>query len=191
MWEAFQFGKPATTMALTALTSGSGQGCSALALESRDSPSFGVSRRVRPPLELLPHDSTPGLTPDLRHMMTLIGRRPWAFAALYMVVSLLVEMVLIVVVGWKVPTDNAQCAGSLDAPTLAGREVLRLSPAAQGFPDGRRAGGILTLLITVVLNRLSGVTTGLAEPILNRSVAAWLAGAMTNQVRQSAFETGR
>ena len=177
---------------ITALTSGSGQGCSALALRAATAlPSeypAGSGHRWNFCRTIQPLASPP----TYGAMMTLIGRRPWAFAALYMVVSLLVEIVLIVVVGWKVPTDNAaDCAGSLDAPTLAGRGVLRLSPAAQGFPDGTPLrGALLTLLITVVLNRLSGVTTGLAEPILNRSVAAWLAGAMTNQVRRNAFETG-
>lgn len=116
-------------------------------------------------------------------MIKLIDHRPWAFAALYVVVSLLVEIVLIAVVGWKVPDDNARIA-----PV-----VLTVPPVlAAGFSGYRRPlkdllvvaalASILTLLITVVVSRLSGVSTGLVEPIINRSAAGWLAAMLTNRV---------
>ena len=116
-------------------------------------------------------------------MKTLIGRSPWSFAALYTGVSLAVEIVLIVVVGWKVPEDNARIAPVLLTipPLLAG-----------GFSGYRRPLGVfltvaalaalLTLTITLVVTRLSGVSTGLAEPILNRAIAGGLAAAITNRL---------
>jgi hypothetical protein len=41
---------------------------------------------------------------------------------------------------------------------------------------------VLTLLITVVVSRLSGVSTGMTEPIINRSIAGFLASAITNRL---------
>ena len=116
-------------------------------------------------------------------MMTLIGRRPWAFAVFYMAVSMLVEIVLIVGVGWRVPKDNARIA-----PVL-----LTLAPVlAAGFSGFRRPlkdfltvaalASILTLLITIVVSRLSGISTGLIEPIINRSIAGWLAATFMNRM---------
>ena len=63
-------------------------------------------------------DREPGVAPPARQvtglialaMKTPIGRSPWSFAALYTAMSLAVEIVLIVVVGLKVPEDNAVIA---------------------------------------------------------------------------------
>lgn len=116
-------------------------------------------------------------------MKTLVGRNPWAFAGFYMATSLLVEIFLMVGVGWKVPQDNARIA-----PVL-----LTLAPALAAALSGFRRplkdlltvvafASLLTLLITVVVSRLSGISTGLIEPIINRSIAGWLAAAITNRL---------
>ncbi len=115
--------------------------------------------------------------------MTIIGRRPWAFALLYVGLSLAVEILLIVVVGWRVPEDNARIA-----PIL-----LTVPPSLAAILSGyRRTPGMvlmvallaaaLTLVITLSVNRLTGINTGLLEPIINRSVAGWLAAALTNRL---------
>lgn len=116
-------------------------------------------------------------------MKTLIGRSPWSFAALYTGVSLAVEAVLIVIGSLKVPENNAVIAPSvLTAPSL-------LAAAFSGFRRPPRdlwtvaaLASILTLLITAVVTRLTGVSTDLAEPILNRSIAGWLSAWIANRV---------
>lgn len=115
--------------------------------------------------------------------MNLIGRRPWAFAIAYVAVSLLVEIVLIVGVGWKVPQDNARIAPILLTlpPLLAVGSSGYRRPLKDFFSTAALVA-VLTVAITVVVNRLSGITTGLIEPIINRSAAGWLAAALMNRV---------
>jgi hypothetical protein len=116
-------------------------------------------------------------------MITLINRSPWSFAVLYTAVSLTVEAILIVVARLKVPEDNA-----LIAPVVLTVPPM-LAAAFSGFRHPLRdlltvaaLASILTLLITVVVTRVTGVSTGLAEPILNRSIAGWLGALITNRV---------
>ena len=116
-------------------------------------------------------------------MMNLIGRRPWAFALAYVAVSLLVEIVLIVGVGWKIPRDNARIAPIL--LTLPPVLVVGASGYRRPFKDFAATAALLallTVLITVVVNRITGITTGLTEPIVNRAVAAWLIAVFMNRV---------
>ena len=116
-------------------------------------------------------------------MTNLIGRRPLAFAVFYMSVSLLVEIVLMVGLGLKVPQDNARIAPVL--LTLAPALAAGLSGFRRPFKDFLTVAAlasILTLLVTIVVSRLSGISTGLAEPIFNRSVAGWLAASLTNRL---------
>ena len=58
--------------------------------------------------------------------------------------------------------------------------MFRLSAAAPSFLTVAALAAILTLTITLVVTGLTGVSTGLAEPILNRSIAGGLAAAITN-----------
>jgi hypothetical protein len=113
----------------------------------------------------------------------LVDRRPWAFAILYTGLSLGVEIVLIVVFRLKVPENNA-----IIAPI-----ILTMPPLLAGLLSGYRRPlallfrvavltSVLTLLITVVVTRISGISTGLVEPIINRSVAGWLAATIMNRV---------
>lgn len=114
--------------------------------------------------------------------MRFIGRRPWTFAIVYVAVSLLVEIALIVGVGWKVPQDNARIAPIL--LTLPPVLVVAFSGYRRPFKDFIATAAlvaVLTVAITVVVNRLSGITTGLIEPIINRSAAGWLAAALMNR----------
>lgn len=97
------------------------------------------------------------------------------FALIYVVVSLAVEAALMVFLHWKVPQDNYRLAPCvltvppLLASWLAGcRRPKRLALLAI-------VTSVLTLAITVVVTRLSGVNTGLAEPLLNRGLAGFLA----------------
>ena len=111
-----------------------------------------------------------------------VEKRALAFAAIYMVLSMAVEVVLIAVVGLRLPKDNA-----VIAPIL-----LTISPVLAALISGYRRpkefvlviilAVVLTLLIVFVFSRLTGISTGLLEPILNRSLAGFLAATITNTV---------
>jgi hypothetical protein len=103
------------------------------------------------------------------------------FAALYVVLSLGVEALLIVGLGWKIPQDNARIA-----PV-----ILTIPPFLTAWLLGYRGWrkflvvvGLtvaLTLAITVVVTRLTGVSTGLAEPLVNRSLAGFFAAMIASR----------
>jgi hypothetical protein len=123
--------------------------------------------------------------------MSLVDRKPWAFAVLYTVLSLAVEIVLIVAMRLKVPEDNA-----VIAPI-----ILTLPPLLAALLSGYRRPfsllfrlavltSILTLLITLVVTRISGVSTGLAEPVFNRSIAGWLAATIINRLAKGVGQKG-
>ncbi len=115
-------------------------------------------------------------------MTSLIGRRPGAFAILYVIVSLLVETVLIVVLRWRVPEDNARIAPAvLTIPPMLAAWLSGYRRPLKDFLTVAELAAILTLLITIIVSRLSGVSTGLVEPIVNRSAAGWLAALITNR----------
>ena len=105
-----------------------------------------------------------------------------AFAGVYTVVSLATEIVLIAVLGLRVPGDNARIA-----PIL-----LTIPPVLAALVCGYRRPKafllvviltvVLTVMITLAANRVTGISTGLVEPIVTRSLAGLLAGAITNRV---------
>lgn len=111
-----------------------------------------------------------------------IERRTWVFAITYMLLSLVVEVVLIAIVGMRVPKDNA-----IIAPIL-----LTISPVVAALSSGYRQPKecflviiltvVLTLLIVVIFGRVTGISTGLLAPIILRSLAGFLAAAITNRV---------
>jgi hypothetical protein len=96
-----------------------------------------------------------------------------------MALSMIVEIALIVVAGLRVPRDNR-----IIAPI-----ILVASPIAAGWICGyRRPRALLTVAVVTVLltiagvfvvSRLTGVSTGLVEPILVRSTAGWIAASLT------------
>lgn len=111
-----------------------------------------------------------------------IERRTWAFAVIYMALSMVVEIALIAIVGLKIPKDNA-----IIAPTL-----LTLSPVLAALITGYRRPKefillilltvVLTLFMVLVFGRLTGISTGLLAPIVIRSLAGFLAATFTNRV---------
>ncbi len=111
-----------------------------------------------------------------------IKRNPLVFAVLYMAVSMATEIVLIVVVGLRVPQDN-----KLIAPIL-----LTLAPVLAAVIGGYRRPKVfainvvlttaLTLGITLAANALTGIHTGIVEPIFSRSLAGLLGAAITNRL---------
>lgn len=110
-----------------------------------------------------------------------IKRNPWVFSVLYMAVSMATEIVLIVVVGLRVPRDN-----KVIAPIL-----LTLAPVLAALIGGYRRPKVfainvvltaaLTLGITLAANALTGIHTGIVEPIISRSLAGLLGTAITNR----------
>jgi hypothetical protein len=116
-------------------------------------------------------------------MKTLIGRGPWSFAALYTGVSLAVEAVLIVIGRLKVPENNAVLVPIvLTVPPLLAAAFSEFRRPPRDLWTVVALASILTLMITAVVTRLTGVSTGLAEPLLNRSIAGWLAARIANRV---------
>ena len=115
-------------------------------------------------------------------MAMTVERRTWVFAVIYMSLSMVIEVVLIAVVGLRIPKDNA-----IIAPIL-----LTISPVLAALSSGYRRPKeffllilltvILTVLIVIVFSRLTGISTGLLAPILIRSLAGLLAAAITNRM---------
>jgi hypothetical protein len=111
-----------------------------------------------------------------------IKRNPWVFAVLYMAVSMAMEIVLIVIVGLRVPRDN-----KVIAPIL-----LTFAPMLAALIGGYRRPKVfainvvltaaLTLGITLAANALTGIHTGMVEPIITRSLAGLLGAAITNHL---------
>jgi hypothetical protein len=105
----------------------------------------------------------------------LMIRKALIFALVYMTVSLLTEAALIVLLGWRVPADNWRIAPI----------ILVLPPLLAAWLTGHRRSKellvlaglacVLTLVITLAVNRLTGIHTGLLEPIINRTLAGFLA----------------
>ena len=114
------------------------------------------------------------MSPPYRTTLTL--------ALIYVVVSIGVEAAAMVVGRLRVPQDNA-----ILAPV-----VLTVPPLVAAWLAGfRRARWLLTtalllaaltLLFTALVNRLTGVHTGLLEPLVNRALAGLAAGAIVHQL---------
>jgi hypothetical protein len=111
-----------------------------------------------------------------------IKRNPWVFAVLYMAVSMAMEIILIVIIGLRVPRDN-----KVIAPI-----ILTLAPVLAALIGGYRRPNVfainvvltaaLTLGITLAANALTGIHTGIVEPIISRSLAGLLGAAITNRL---------
>ncbi len=115
--------------------------------------------------------------------MRLIGRRPLAFAILYTCLSLAVEIVLIVVLGLTVPEHNAVVAPIvLTVPPLLAAACSDYRRSLRDFCTVAALTSVLTLVITLIVTGLTGISTGLAEPILNRSFAGALGALTTNRL---------
>ncbi len=116
--------------------------------------------------------------------MTL-KRARWAYAILYALVSILIEAGLILLLGLSVPEDNAKIF-----PV-----VLTLPPLATAWIAGYRKprelallailSSLFTLAVTLAVVRITGVAAGIIEPIINRSLAGYLAAAITQRVASS------
>jgi hypothetical protein len=101
--------------------------------------------------------------------------RALIFAAIYVGLSIGLEAALIVVLHWKVPQDNGRIAPIILTvpPVLAALMVCGRRRGRFIFLAAVTVG--LTLAITIGVNRLTGVSTGLAEPLANRGLAGFLA----------------
>lgn len=111
-----------------------------------------------------------------------ISRTAWAFAVIYMALSLGVEASLITFGGLRVPEDSAKIA-----PV-----ILVLPPVLAALLAGYRGRkelvmlviltAVFTVALTLAVNRITGISTGLVEPIINRSIAGFMAAVMTNRI---------
>jgi hypothetical protein len=99
----------------------------------------------------------------------------WHYAVLYVAVSLITEITLLTIGRLRIPQDNA----------VLGPVVLSVPPALAAWLFGYRrprsflalAGltAITTLVLTAIAGRLTGVRTGLAEPIVVRTLSGFVA----------------
>ena len=111
-----------------------------------------------------------------------LKKRPWALAIVYVVVSLVVEAGMMIIGHLRVPQDNA-----ILAPV-----VMTVPPVLAAWLGGYRRLrewimaavllSVLTFLITAAFGRVTGIHTGLLEPIINRALAGFLAGVIANRV---------
>ena len=103
-------------------------------------------------------------------------RKPWAMALIYVGVSLAVEAALMIVGHLKIPQHNA-----ILAPV-----VLTVPPLLVAWICGYRRPkeliavavllSVLTLALTVTFGRITGVSTGMIEPSIVRTLAGFLSG---------------
>ncbi len=111
-----------------------------------------------------------------------IRRNSWAFALIYLALSLLFEASLILCGGLRVPEDNATIAPLI----LTVPPILAATLAGYGKPKEFVMlvvfTVVLTMVITLTVNKLTGISTGLLEPIINRSIAGFLAATITNRM---------
>lgn len=112
-------------------------------------------------------------------MSNHVLRKALAYATIYVVVSLGLEAALMILLGWRVPQDNFRLAPC----------VLTIPPLLAAWLAGYRqpkqlawlaiVTAMLTVIITLGVARLTGVNTGLVEPLFNRSLAGLLAVMVT------------
>ena len=102
-------------------------------------------------------------------------RKALVFAAVYLALSIGIEIVLIVVLRWRPPQDNYRIAPviltlpPLLAVLLAG--VRGIKPSFLLFV----LTVVLTVAVTMAVTRITGKSVGLAEPLISRSIAGFLA----------------
>jgi hypothetical protein len=111
-----------------------------------------------------------------------IKKNPWVCAGVYMLISMVTEIVLIVVVGLRVPRDNKTIAPI----------ILTFPPVLAAWIGGYRQPktfvinvaltAVLTLGITLAASALTGIGTGMVEPIITRSLAGLFGAALTNRL---------
>ena len=119
-----------------------------------------------------------------------IKRKSWAFAIIYMLLSIAIEGAVMILFGLRVPQD---------VPTLR-LVVLTIPPALAPWVCGYRKprevallallASFLTAGISMLVGRLTGINTGMIEPIINRSIAGFLAAEITNGVVPRAATKG-
>lgn len=114
--------------------------------------------------------------------MTKPKMPPWRYAILYTALSMANEIVLIVVFHLKPPHDNR-----IIAPI-----ILTLPPLLAAWMAGYRSrkelltlaalSTLMTLVVTLTVTHVTGVNTGLLEPLINRPVAGFLAIVLANRL---------
>jgi len=115
-----------------------------------------------------------------------LTRKPWVFAITYVVLSLGVEVALIIFGGLTVPENNAQIAPViLTIPPILAASIVGYRKV-RSFVIVVVLTSILTLLITLTFIKLTGISMGLVEPIINRFTAGLLAGILTKKLTGSA-----
>jgi hypothetical protein len=111
-----------------------------------------------------------------------IKRKAWVFAVVYTLLSLATEAGLMILIGLKIPQDNA-----IIAPI-----ILTIPPVLAVWICGYRRPNefvvlvvltsVLTLIISIAVSTATGVSTGLIQPIIIRPISALLAAAITRRV---------
>lgn len=109
-------------------------------------------------------------------------KQPWALAIIYVITSLAIEAAFMIVGHLKPPQDNA----------ILGPVVLTIPPVLAAWLCGYRRPrelatvaillSVFTLVLTVVVNWITGVNTGMIEPIVNRLLAGFVAALIANRV---------
>lgn len=127
-------------------------------------------------------DPVPAVTANPAPANSWFKRHAAPYAIVYMLLSIALEIVLMVIFRLKVPQDNR-----IIAPI-----ILTIPPLLAAWLCGYRRPRqlltlaflttLLTLIITVSVNKLTGIKTGLAEPIVNRLLAGFLAAWLCNKM---------
>ncbi len=119
----------------------------------------------------------------------MIKRKTWAFAIIYMLLSIIIEGAVMILFGLKVPQDIPKLrlvvltVPPILAPWICGYHKLK------EFVLLALLVSILTAGISILAGRLTGINTGMVEPIINRLIAGFLAAEITNRAAARATRT--
>ena len=113
-----------------------------------------------------------------------MSRNPWVFALAYVGLSLGTEIVLMVVFGLKVPQDNALLAPIVLLLPPLFTALLANCPTVGATILVAIIFSVATIIMTMLVTRMTGNSIGFLEPILARTTAGLLAFFITRRLRR-------
>jgi hypothetical protein len=112
-------------------------------------------------------------------------KRILIFTLMYLIISISIEAAMITIGKLDIPKDNARIAPVLlTIPPVLAALIAKYRIFKQ-FIIVVFLVIVFTLVITLIFTTLTGITTGLAEPIINRTFAGFLAAWLTNRLTDS------
>ncbi|NWG05177.1 MAG: hypothetical protein HXY35_00685 [Chloroflexi bacterium] len=109
-------------------------------------------------------------------------KKYYFFTLMYLIISLSIEAAMITFGKLEIPKDNARIAPVLlTIPPVLAALIANYRKYKEFFIVVFLVI-VFTLVITLIFTTLTGISTGLAEPIINRTLAGFLAAWLTNRL---------